>query len=69
MAIIVTQTTQKDSLMYPAIDGTIMLCDDRDELIKLACYLQFKSSEIFSDVMSEMLKELEELKDADRSGL
>lgn len=62
MAIIVTQTTQKDSLMYPAIDGTIMLCDDRDELIKLACYLQFKSSEIFADVLTEMLKELEELK-------
>jgi hypothetical protein len=55
--------------MYPAIDGTIMLCDDRDELIRLACYLQFKSSEIFSDVMTEMLKELQELKDENRSGL
>jgi hypothetical protein len=48
--------------MYPAIDGTIMLCDDRDELIKLACYLNYKSTEIMSEVMSEMLKELEELK-------
>jgi hypothetical protein len=55
--------------MYPAIDGTIMLCDDRDELIKLACYLNYKSTEIMSEVMSEMLKELQELKDADRSGL
>ena len=62
MAIIVTLIIQKDLLMYPAIDGTIMLCDDRDELIKLACYLNYKSTEIMSEVMSEMLKELEELK-------
>jgi hypothetical protein len=49
--------------MYPAIDGTIMLCDDRDELIKLACYLNYKSSEIMSEIMSEMLQELQQLKD------
>lgn len=55
-------TILKDSLMYPAIDGTIMLCDNRDELIKLACYLNYKSTEIMSDVMSEMLQELEDLK-------
>lgn len=69
MAITRIITTQKDLLMYPAIDGTIMLCDNRDELIKLACYLQFKSSEILSDIMSEMLQELQELKDENRSGL
>jgi hypothetical protein len=63
MATTVTLIIKKDLLMYPAIDGTIMLCDDRDELIKLACYLQFKSSEIFSDVMTEMLQELQQLKD------
>ena len=63
MAIITTPTTQKDLLMYPAIDGTIMLCDDRDELIKLACYLNYKSSEIMSEIMSEMLQELQQLKD------
>jgi len=60
-------TIPKDLSMYPAIDGTIMLCDDRDELIRLACYLQAKSSEIIADVMTEMLEELEELKNADRS--
>lgn len=49
--------------MYPAIDGTIMLCDNRDELIKLACYLNYKSTEIMSDIMSEMLQELQQLKD------
>jgi len=63
MATITTPTTQKDLLMYPAIDGTIMLCDNRDELIKLACYLNSKSSEILSEVMSEMLQELQQLKD------
>jgi len=67
MATTKTTIILKDSLMYPAIDGTIMLCDDRDELIKLACYLQFKSSEIFSDVMTEMLQELQELKNEHRS--
>jgi len=49
--------------MYPAIDGTIMLCDNRDDLIKLACYLNAKSSEILGEVMSEMLQELQQLKD------
>lgn len=69
MAITRIITTLKDLLMYPAIDGTIMLCDDRDELIKLACYLNYKSTEIMSDVMTEMLKELQELQDENRSGL
>lgn len=67
MAITRTLTILKDLLMYPAIDGTIMLCDDRDELIKLACYLQAKSSEIMADVMTEMLQELQELKDENQS--
>ena len=49
--------------MYPAIDGTIMLCDNREDLIKLACYLNSKSSEILSEVMTEMLQELQQLKD------
>jgi hypothetical protein len=67
MATTVILTIKKDLLMYPAIDGTIMLCDDRDELIKLACYLNYKSTEIMSEVMSEMLKELQELQDANRT--
>ena len=53
--------------MYPAIDGTIMLCDDRDELIQLACYLQAKSSEIMADVLTEMLTELQELQRENRT--
>lgn len=69
MAITKTITTLKDLLMYPAIDGTIMLCDNREELIKLACYLNYKSTEILSDVMTEMLQELQELKNENRSGL
>jgi len=63
MATTRTITIPKDLSMYPAIDGTIMLCDNRDDLIKLACYLNAKSSEILGEVMSEMLQELQQLKD------
>lgn len=63
MATTTTHTIKKDLSMYPAIDGTIMLCDNREDLIKLACYLNSKSSEILSEVMTEMLQELQQLKD------